>query len=390
MILTKAVSILVFVLSALAVKATASDTLVVIFDRQQFVQGDTLNIEVYTENYAEHTGDKVDQPAQTLHLWIDDKKTGRRWKYRYPFLKGRQKIALRISDSIPNGDYAFNFLLQNQFLAIKGKIVNVTKQDTSINFLAKGKNKVPIIDGADVQASGNFKIDQLYYADSVLFSFSKPINKKENPLKLIIETPLDSAFIPEAIANEFIIVGNTGIIPNSGMSASPYIFDLNDHPDTRLLKEITLQTKAKKQLDEYISKNVSDLFGYDDAKTLDLMDSDEALSFPDLMSYLVYKFPELRQMSNSENGQPYLTLRNETVDIYVDEFMDDISRVSIQDVAMVRFFRQSLRLSSGMNNEGFGGTIAIYTKKPEDKKGNKLSNYTFYVKGYTPKNIVWK
>lgn len=388
--LTKAVSILVFVLSALAVRATASDTLVVIFDRQQFVQGDTLNIEVYSENYAQHTADKGNQPAQTLHLWIDEKKTGRRWKYRYPFLKGRQKIALRISDSIPNGEYAFNFLLQNQFLAIKGKIANATKQDTSINFVAKGKNKVPIIDGTDVQATGNFKIDQLYYADSVLFSFSRPIHKKENPLKLVIETPLDSAFIPQAMTTEFIIVGITDKSINPATAAAAYVFDINDPGESKLLKEITLNTKAKKQLDEYISKNVSNLFGYDDAQTLDLLNSDEASSFPDLMSYLVYKFPGLVQKINSENGQPYLTLRNETVDIYIDEFMDDISRVSIQDVAMVRFFRQSLRLSSGMNNEGFGGSIAIYTKTPEDKKGNKLSNYTFFIKGYSPKYIEWK
>ncbi len=382
---TKAVSILVFVLSVLAVNATASDTLVVIFNRQQFVQGDTLHVEVYSENY------KQDQSPQTLHLWIDDKKTGRRWKYRYPFLKGRHKIALSISDSIPAGIYAFNFLLQNQFLAIKGKILNAAKQDTTINFVANSRKKVPIIDGADVKATGEFKIDQLLYTDTVLFSFSRPIQKKENPLKLRIETPIDSAFTPGAIATEFITVGNIDIT-SATAAASSYSFEIADPKDSKLLTEITLQTKAKKLIEEYIQRNVSGLFDNGDARTLDLLSSDEALSYSDLFTYLVFKFPGLMQKTNAETGQPFLTYRNEKVDIYVDEFLDtdfNLSTISLQDIAMVKFFGQSFRLGGGLSDDGFGGSIAIYTKKPQDKR-NKLSNYTFYIKGYTSRYTDWK
>lgn len=127
----KTISILLLVLSSLYVKASGSDTLVVIFDRQHFVQGDSIDIEVYTEPYRNNP------PAQTLHLWIDNVKTGQRWKYRYPFLKGRCTISLKISDSIPKGTYAFNFLLQNQFLTVKGKVLNAAKQDTSVNYVAR-------------------------------------------------------------------------------------------------------------------------------------------------------------------------------------------------------------------------------------------------------------
>lgn len=383
MILTKAVSILVFVLSALAVKATASDTLVAIFNRQQFVQGDTLNVEVYIENY------KAGEPAQTLHLWIDDTKTGRRWKYRYPFLKGRQKIALKISDSIPMGNYAFNFLLQKQFLTIKGKILNAVKQDTAINFVAKTKNKIPIIDGADVQPTGYFKIDELFYTDTVLFSFSRSTQKKENPLKIFIETPVDSLFTPAAIVTEYITLGNENI-KNDTATNSTYNFNIAGRPDSKLLTEVILQAKAKKALQEYTDRYVSGLFANEDARVFDFLENEDALSYPDLLTYLTVKIPGLVQKTNSETGRQYLTYRNETVDIYVDEFNDDIHSVNIQDIAMVKFFGQSLRLGGGLNDDGFGGSIAIYTKKPQDKKGNKLSNYTFFVKGYSPKYATWK
>ena len=130
--IAKAFSILVFVLTGFAVNASAADTLVVIFDRQNFVQGDSIEMEVYTEPF------RAGQPAQTLHLWIDNIKTGQRWKFRYPFVKGRYKFSIKINDSIPNGTYAFNFLLQKKFLAVKGKLKGIgTIGDTVIYFYRK-------------------------------------------------------------------------------------------------------------------------------------------------------------------------------------------------------------------------------------------------------------
>ena len=87
--IAKASSILVFVFAAIAFKANAADTLIVIFDRQNFVQGDSVKMEVYTEPF------RAGQLAQTLHLWIDNIKTGQRWKFRYPFVKGRYKFSIK-------------------------------------------------------------------------------------------------------------------------------------------------------------------------------------------------------------------------------------------------------------------------------------------------------
>ncbi|MBK6378809.1 MAG: hypothetical protein IPF72_03330 [Chitinophagaceae bacterium] len=137
----KLLSILLCALSSLHVKAISSDTLVVIFDRQQFVQGDSIEMEVYTEPYQNN------QPAQTLHVWIENVKTGQRWKYRYPFLKGRYKVSLKINDSIPNGVYAFNFLLQKKFLAVYGKLKNAEYDDKAVNFMATTKIKHPSLTG---------------------------------------------------------------------------------------------------------------------------------------------------------------------------------------------------------------------------------------------------
>ena len=230
----KLLSILLCALSSLHVKAISSDTLVVIFDRQQFVQGDSIEMEVYTEPYQNN------QPAQTLHVWIENVKTGQRWKYRYPFLKGRYKVSLKINDSIPNGVYAFNFLLQKKFLAVYGKLKNAEYDDKAVNFMATTKNKAPIIDGAEVDNNGSFKIDNLFYTDSVYFGFSPAQKTKLNRLKIAIETPLDSVFTPTATLTEFVTIG-TGEALKEDAVEKGYVFTIADKKDKQLLQEVVLK-----------------------------------------------------------------------------------------------------------------------------------------------------
>ena len=242
----KIISIFVFVFISWQVKATVSDTLVVIVNRQHLMQGDSIDIEIYTEPYSQN------QPAQSLHLWIDNIKTGQRWKFRYPFLRGRYKLALKINDSIPNGLYAFNFLLQNRFLAITGQVLNAKAEDMDINFIATTKNKAPIIDGAELEPGGFFKIDNLFYTDSVYFGFSPSQKSKENKLKIAIETPVDSAFIPASTATEFVTIGlnETEKITEDTVAGS-YVFSIADKKDKQLLKEVVVQSKLKKQREKY-------------------------------------------------------------------------------------------------------------------------------------------
>lgn len=380
----KIISIFVFVFISWQVKATVSDTLVVIVNRQHLMQGDSIDIEIYTEPYSRN------QPAQSLHLWIDNIKTGQRWKFRYPFLRGRYKLALKINDSIPNGLYAFNFLLQNRFLAITGQVLNAKAEDMDINFIATTKNKAPIIDGAELEPGGFFKIDNLFYTDSVYFGFSPSQKSKENKLKIAIETPVDSAFIPASTATEFVTIGlnETEKITEDTVAGS-YVFSIADKKDKQLLKEVVVQSKLKKQREKYEKENVSGLFASDNAKTIDFYENDELKNYSDIYSYLTANMAGLLMANDIETGRPVLYWRKEKVNIYVDEFAEtDFSpyAISVQDIEMIKIYSPGSRLGL----DGFGGTVAIYTKRFSSRTGNRLSNYSFYVKGYTPKMAEWK
>jgi hypothetical protein len=380
----KIISILLLVFTSLQLKALDTDTLVVIFDRQNFVHGDSIEIEVYTEPY------KTDQPAQTLHLWIDNINTGQRWKYRYPFLKGRYKFTLKINDSIPNGNYAFNFLLQKKFLAVKGKLKNAREEDKAVNYMAISKNKAPIIDGAELETDGSFKIDNLFYTDSVYFGFSPEKKSKANPLKISLETPIDSAFIPESSITEFITIGKVetqNVLIDS--VKNNYDFFQEGRKDKRLLKMVVVQTRVKTKREKFENENVSGLFASDNAKTIDFYESDELKNYTDIFSYLTANIAGMAAVNDPETGRQFLYWRNEKVNIFVDEFMDsDFSgnSISVQDIEMVKVYSPGSRLGL----DGFGGSVAIYTRRFSSRPGNRLSNYSFYVKGYTQKNAVWK
>jgi hypothetical protein len=378
----KIISILLFALSSLQVKATASDTLVVIFDRQQFVQGDSIEMEVYTEPYQSN------QPAQTLHVWIENVKTGQRWKYRYPFLKGRYKISLKINDSIPNGVYAFNFLLQKKFLAVYGKLKNAEYDDKAVNYIATTKNKAPIIDGAELDNNASFKIDNLFYTDSVYFGFSPAQKSKANKLKIAIETPIDSVFTPTATVTEFVTIGSDENLKSAAVEKG-YVFSMADKKDKQLLQEVVLKTKQKTKRQKFENENVSGLFASDNAKTIDFYESDELKNYPDIYSYLTANVAGLTTFNDEETGKTILYWRKEKVNIFVDEFLDvDFSPVSlsVQDIELVKIYSPGSRLGL----DGFGGSVAIYTRRMSNRPGNKLSNYSFYVKGYTQKNAEWK
>ena len=381
MVPVKIISILLFALSSLQVKATASDTLVIIFDRQQFVQGDSIEMEVYTEPF------KNKQPAQTLHLWIENVKTGQRWKYRYPFLKGRYKVSLKINDSIPNGVYAFNFLLQQKFLAIHGKLKNAEYDDKAVNYIATTKNKAPIIDGAGLGTDGSFKIDNIFYTDSVCFRFSPVQKSKVNRLKISIETPIDSAFIPETTLTEFITIGQTETL-NENTTGKDYVFSLGGKKDKQLLQEIILKTKQNSKREKFENENVSGLFASDNARTIDFYENDELKNYPDIYSYITANVAGITSFNDEASGRTILYWRNQNVNIYVDEFFDaNFSPISlsVQDIELVKIYSPGSRML-----DGFNGAVAIYTRRMSSRPGNKTSNYSFYVKGYTQKTAEWK
>jgi hypothetical protein len=130
------------------------------------------------------------------------------------------------------------------------------------------------------------------------------------------------------------------------------------------------------------------LFKNSNAYVFDGLESDEIAQSLSIGWFLQQKIPGLTVAVDSANNEVF-KWRDEICSIFIDEFEvmpGDQNMVFPRDIAMIKVFRPPFQFSS---TTGFGGAIAIYTKKGKfiDNNGAKFS---FILKGYTAFDSVWK
>lgn len=337
--------------------------------------------------------------AASLHLWIDHVESGKRWKLRYPILNGTAEGALVISDSLPQGNYAFNFMAAEQFIAINGKVRNV-KIKTAYNYQTKKKDTIAVFelpkmkgkemrytllgqssilhnDFVNVNDEGGFKIPAIVFGDSAQLLFDPGSGRGVYWINL--ETPLDSAFTPFHSTTLFVGVHKKGVVQGLPKDTAAYVFEFEDpYPDAVVLDEIVLQGKsnAQKFEDDFVSK----LFkASPDARTIDALDNNELMRSNSILTFLQSRIGGL--FIRSDGITTSVTWRGEAVDFFINEFPVDVNSLNLSpmDVALIKVHPPPSQLRSLSN----GGAIAIYTKRGiyENQKG--APQYNFMVRGYT-------
>ncbi|HVZ25956.1 MAG TPA: hypothetical protein VG842_07880, partial [Sediminibacterium sp.] len=114
----------------------AADSLQVVITHKQLKQGDTLEFSCNLPNYASRQLSKA-----TLNIWIEDLDHHHRWKFRYPMLNGFVAGSLAIGTSIPDGQYAVNFLVQPGLFHLSGKLDNGGKADSNLVYIMIPKDR---------------------------------------------------------------------------------------------------------------------------------------------------------------------------------------------------------------------------------------------------------
>lgn len=373
--------------------ASSLDTIPLSLNANKVKPGDTLefnwNGNVIGKGY----------PAASLHLWIDHIESGRRWKLRYPILNGSSEGALIMSDSLPLGNYAFNFMASEQFIEIKGKVRNV-KIKTAYNFKTKKKDTIAVFelpkmkgkemrytllgqasildnDFLNVSEQGEFNIPAIVFGDSAQLLFDP--GRGRGVYWISIETPLDSVFTPFHSETVFVSVQKSDAKQVQLKDTSSYVFGFEDpYPDAVVLDEIVLKGKsnAEKFEDDFVSK----LFkASPDAKTIDALDNNELMRSNSILTFLQSRVAGL--FIRSDGITTNVTWRGEAVDFFINEFPVDVNSLNLSpmDVALIKVHPPPSQLRSLSN----GGAIAIYTKRGiyENQKG--IPQYNFMVKGYT-------
>jgi hypothetical protein len=373
--------------------ASSHDSIPLSLNTKNVMPGDTLeftwNGNIIGKGYA----------AASLHLWIDHLESGRRWKLRYPILNGSSEGALIISDSLLEGNYAFNFMASEQFIEINGKVRNV-KIKTAYNYKTKKKDTIAVFelpkmkgkemrytllgqasilhnDYMNVDEEGGFKIPAIVFGDSAQLLFDP--GRGRGVYWISLETPLDSLFTPFYSETVFVGVQKKNTKPVELKDTSSYVFGFEDpYPDAVVLDEIVLKGKsnAEKFEDDFVSK----LFkASPDAKTIDALDNNELMRSNSILNFLQSRVAGL--FIRSDGITTNVTWRGEAVDFFINEFPVDVNNLNLSpmDVALIKVHPPPSQLRSLSN----GGAIAIYTKrgKYEDQKG--VPQYNFMIKGYT-------
>jgi hypothetical protein len=354
----------------------ASDSLIVELNKVQFAKGDTVSIDGFYKYLDKSSA------AITLNVWIENIEKTRIWKFRYPILNGEIQADLVIHETLPEGKYAVNFLVQKDFFTIKGRVRDYNPKSKGLVYLMMSKGKANYIGNLLPDADGNFQIGKMAFPDTARFVFS-PISKRTNDLKIDLVTSLDSVFIPAFVTTQFITFGNPKL--TLADTLKPYVFDESKLKEGLTLENVTVTAKRKKKIDQFDEEVASGMFqGY--ATIFDGLTDSKIASATDIFSFLQGQVAGLDIKLSAESGGYNVRWRNSNVAIYLDEFRIDASdpmMVNPADVAMIKVFRPG---EGGPTN---GGAIAIYTKR-----GPYLDNisrrYNFLIKGYTPLLSVWK
>lgn len=365
----------------------SADSLQVSLNTSVFKKGDTIEFKCTIPDYA-----ALKLSSATLNVWIEDLYKNKRWKFRYPMINGEVSASLAVGDKIPDGNYAINFLVQRGFFKVMGEILNYDKRDSLINYMMIPRNKrATYFDNTRVASDGSFRLKSTLFADSAYFIFT-PIKKiKNNDLLISIETPLDSFFVPAASAARFITVGNL-ITPNAAAPAvrdtNSYVFNSDEPLDNSLLPGVTVIGKIKKKIDQFNEENSRGVFQRDDALIFDGIDNEEISRSFSILQFLQGKVAGLSVVKDDTTGYDIAKWRNETVEIYLDEFRmepGDNLFITPADVAMIKVYRPPAQLSTF---SGGAGAIAIYTKR--GKYAANRARHNFIVKGYTSMDSIWE
>ena len=358
------------------------DSLSIALNKAIYLQGDTLNVEARLNKYTS------DCKTATLHLKIEEIKTGKKWSFRYPLINGYFNTDIILDSSLKDGTYALNFAVQKWFFNLNGCVINPTKKDLSINYVLLPKNKEMVNGSINLRSDSTFKSEYFLFQDSANLFFTRS-KRNDYPLKISINNYLDSAFVAVDSVTKFIKVGNINDENKSSTELAQHYQLKND--DARFkttMSEVIINAKSKKLIDEYQKDNVSGMFAGADGTIIDGLESDEITRSTDLFSFLVSRVGGLTQKMDDE-GNRILSWRNHRTDIYVNEIkteQDLLFDIPTSDIAMIKVFDPGIPVSFGSAQ---GGTIAIYLKNGIYQKRDKPTN-TFYLSGYTGLDVIWK
>jgi hypothetical protein len=353
----------------------ALDSIPVRINKTKFKAGDTLSFK-----YTGNTG--IQSRSFTMHLWIDNLQTGSRWKFRYPVINDSCEVDLVISDSLPPGKYALNFLFDDRFFSLVGLVRNYKPGAKNGTFKANIINSFGVFPmELPVESSGRFVFPRTMFDDTSIVAFGFE-GKKRADVYVDLVTMLDSSFKPERSYKEYITVGE----PREE-SVMTYQFDTSNLTYRNMLPEIVITGTKKTNTEMFEEEFVTGLFNMGmSSYTIDGLQDDRLSRFTNVFQILEANVPGLSVRGYSFNY--VVTWRGQGVVFYVDEVRMPIENLIIypEDIALIKVYRAPTLIDPLEK----GGVISIYTKRGKYESTVPTRRSVFKVFGYTSGLSYWE
>jgi hypothetical protein len=206
---------------------------------------------------------------------------------------------------------------------------------------------------------GDFRLDSLIVYGKAKLFFSDTRGKKS----LYIDVELSGDSLSR---NYSVSIDTSAVINYNEVSAGSLHHMSADYTDLlnekgKMLQAVTITVKKKSPLQELEEKYAKGAFEGGDAKTFDLVNTDENLIYNDLFDYL-----NAKGLMPGRRNQPMLSsMGTFAVDYYLDEIQVDadvLQTIPFTHIAMIKVYNT---FAGGWGNSP-GGAVAVYMKKGED------------------------
>lgn len=279
----------------------------------------------------------------------------------------------------------------NRYISITGKAyLQQTKKPFAEKQLllfitgAKGKRTSQFM---QTDRQGNFMLDSMVFFDKTRLLFSDVRGKKSQ----YIDIELDGDSVRRTFAFPFVV--KNPVVPMwEAEKAARWKMDWEaiQKANGLLLEEVTLKVQKKNPLQQVEDNYTSGLFSGDATKSIDLVNSDEAMPYQNIFDYLQARVNGLQISADGfdyslyyRQGSSISSMGAIPMALFLDEVETDaavIATIPAYQVALVKVYST---FAGGWGNSP-GGVLAVYTKKGDDYNTGRgsLANHRVY-NGYT-------
>lgn len=271
------------------------------------------------------------------------------------------------------------------YLSLSGQVFGLSKStlsgNESIVLFVKDKDSAAKMAIMELDRQGRFVDPSYVFFDTLNVYYSlKSKRFAGGEARFMVDrlpTPDYSKF-SKGLPPGFRLTDTTGSGYHSGLVAEKN--RLEHLTKGKVMETIIVKTAMKSPIQVLEERYTSGLFRGGDGYQFDLMNDPHTAAYRDIFNFLQGRVAGLQVTTG---GEPTLTWRGGTPQLFLDEIQTDatmISTIPVSHIAYIKIFRPPFY--GGFN--GGSGAIAVYTKKGEDSRGTSggLSSHTLY--GYTP------